>query len=81
MIQPGGTCSPRLRARLIFPAATALVAMSIRTGPSRSLGMPMQMGLVPNLRARPPKGTTAFGPAPESAVTNAIMPSSSAMVG
>ena len=60
-IQPVGTCSPRLRARLILPAATALVAMSSKTCPGRLLGTPMQMGLVPRRRAATTKGRHGLG--------------------
>ena len=80
-IQPTGIASRRFRASAIFPNATVLDAISINTGPSRSLGIPMQIGLVPSLRARPPKGATCFGAAPESAVISPIIPSAAAIVG
>ena len=79
-IQPTGMSSLRLRAREILPKATVLEAMSIITGPSRLLGMQMQMGLVPSLRARPPKGATCLGAAPESAVIMPIIPPAASMV-
>ena len=80
-IQPTGIDSFRLRAKAILPKATVLEAISISTGPSRLLGIPIQMGLVPSLRARPPKGATCFGAAPESAVIMPIIPCFKAMVG
>ena len=68
-------------ARLIFPAATALVAMSINRGPSRLLGIAKHIGLVPSRASRPPNGTTPFAVLPESAVIMPIIPAFAAMMG
>ena len=72
---------PLATARATLPPATALVAMSTKSGPSRSLGMAMQIGLVPRRGSRPPNGTTDLADLPESAVIRPIMPSSAAMIG
>ena len=68
-------------ATLILPPATALVAMSMKRGPGRLLGMAMQIGLVPSLRSLPPKGTTVLFDRPESAVISPISPAFAAMIG
>src|SRR5439155_6323644 len=62
------------RARFSLPAATALVAMSMKTGPGRSLGKAMQSGFVPSRASRPPNGATAFALWPESAMPDQIGP-------
>ena len=68
-------------ARPIFPAATALVAMSMNSGPSRLLGIAKQIGFVPSRASRPPNGTTPFADLPESAVIMPINPAFAAMIG
>ena len=73
--------SPLASARLILPPATALVATSMNSGPSRLLGIAMQIGLVPSLASRPPNGTTCFAERPESAVIIPIIPASAAITG
>ena len=67
--------TPRAEAKATFPPATALVAMSRKRGPSRLLGIAMQMGFVPSRGCLPPKGTTDFADRPESAVMIPIIPS------
>ena len=48
---------------------------------TRSDGTAMVMGLVPSRASRPPKGATALGERPESAVISAIMPACAARMG
>ena len=80
-IHPSGTSVPLAFARLIFPAATALVAMSRKNGPSRLLGIAMEIGLVPSLFSRPPNGPTALADRPESAVIIPIISAAAAIKG
>ena len=79
-IQPWGIPDPRALAKLILPAATADVAMSMKKGPSKSLGIAIEIGFVPSLFSFPPNGTTALADLPESAVIHPIMSSFAAIV-
>ena len=78
---PPGLRSPLATATPSFPAATALVAMSMNIGPSRLDGIAMQIGFVPSLGSRPPNGTTDLAERPESAVIMPIIPFWAAMIG
>ena len=50
-------------------------------GPSRSLGIAMQIGFVPRRASLPPNGTTDLAARPESAVIRPIIPAPAAMIG
>jgi len=79
--QPSGMGFPWARATFSLPAATALVAMSMKTGPGRSLGKAMQSGFVPSRASRPPNGATALGLWPESAIMRPTKPARVAISG
>ena len=55
--------------------------MSRQSGPGRSDGTAIAIGLVPSRASRPPNGATALGERPESAVAIPIMPACAAISG